>query len=571
MDWIPYSFHPWLLRCSNAAFDRLLERYPPALKPIYLRILRDQFVIASYGAVGLASVFGLVAVWVSTLLGMAFVAPHRNRAIPSLGRVLRRAIFVWLVTQFGRAFGSFGHIVVRLARFLLRIGSSLPSMLTIALGFTLLPIYGSVVTAPARAAPSYPVVAATPIGQAVTPVPTNQEPTNWPAPTRRPQQRVEPSTAAAQSASTPLLPITQEPTAAPAAQATLVEPQNPAAVASTTAPSAERTPQAPPIVAAPGPQPGEPWQAPTAEIATPISRPIEPPSTTPTLAPAAVTPHPDEQATLTPTATVLLPGATPVGPTMTPTPTSTLPVATPTATPTSTPTSTLPVATPTSTRSPTSTSTPVPDCAGYAQAIYARVGVHQAEQSLCAPDGRVAEVGMQASSVLVLDMGVGAEISDGEGGDFYFYEYKNGPGILLDQMAIAVAPDDGTGRPGPFTTVFVWGDGDPTNNGSLPSIFTEERVEERIAATLLHNGTGIGVDIGRGDGVAYRFVRLTTYPEDAAPGRGKGVEVDAVERSSFRMPSFEPTSTPVPPAAETLLTAKPLGSPSPTPTSTVAQ
>lgn len=175
---------------------------------------------------------------------------------------------------------------------------------------------------------------------------------------------------------------------------------------------------------------------------------------------------------------------------------------------------------------------------------------------------------MQKDAALILDMGAGNELSDGEGGDLIFYEYGNGPGILLDRVAIAVAADDGMGNPGPFITVFVWGDGDRTNNGSLPPGFAEEREEEPIAANLLINGTGIGIDIGHNDGRLYRFVRLTTYPETWAPGRHKAVEVDAIERARIAMPQYGGDYLPVPATTTPTAATEPTASPSATPTRT---
>jgi hypothetical protein len=183
---------------------------------------------------------------------------------------------------------------------------------------------------------------------------------------------------------------------------------------------------------------------------------------------------------------------------------------------------------------------------------------------------------MTDNSFIKLDMGQGNEIIDGPHNDFVFYEYANGPGILLDHVAIAVAADDGTGNPGPFKTVFVWGDDDPSNNGSLLPGFKRERSEEPIAATKLINGTGIAIDIGHGDGRAYRFIRLTTYPETAAPGRDKGVEVDAVERIFAPQPppdAERPGATPSPipttgGEASTTPTALPVGDVVPVPTAT---
>jgi hypothetical protein len=154
-----------------------------------------------------------------------------------------------------------------------------------------------------------------------------------------------------------------------------------------------------------------------------------------------------------------------------------------------------------------------------------------AEQaSLCQPDGIVAEVGFESNSELILDMGEGNEIIDAEGTDLYYFEYPNGPGIYLDFTEVAVAVDNGHGQPGNFTVIFVWGDENSTNNGTVPPKYLPEISERPIVAADLYNGTGIGIDIGQNDGTHYRFVRARTYPTDAAPGEGLGAEVDAIER-----------------------------------------
>jgi hypothetical protein len=191
-------------------------------------------------------------------------------------------------------------------------------------------------------------------------------------------------------------------------------------------------------------------------------------------------------------------------------------------------------------------------------------GVQDAVESLCRPDSKVAEIGLESNSELVLDMGFGNDIVDAEGGDFYFYEFPNGPGIYLDQTEIAVAPDDGSGQPGSFTVVFVWGDDDQSNNGTVLPKYLPELPNRPIQASDLYNGTGIGIDIGRGDGVRYRFIRFRTYPPSATPSENEVVQVDAVERVSFNM-TPTPTLSPMPTPS---LTSEPTYTPTPTDTTT---
>jgi transcriptional regulator with XRE-family HTH domain len=233
----------------------------------------------------------------------------------------------------------------------------------------------------------------------------------------------------------------------------------------------------------------------------------------------------------------------------------------PTETPTLTPT---PTPTPTATPTPT----PVPPCAGFAQYIVKAYGVQDAVSSLYQPDGGVAEIGLESNSELVLDMGVGNEIVDDEGGDLYFYEWPNGPGIYLDNTEVAVAPDDGNGQPGNFTVVFVWGDDDRSNNGTILPKYLPEIPNRAILASDLYKGTGIGIDIRRNDEARYRFVRFRTYPPSARPDENEFVQVDAVERASFDMlptPTAEPTEEPTEGPTEEPM-AEPTGEPTVEPT-----
>jgi len=183
--------------------------------------------------------------------------------------------------------------------------------------------------------------------------------------------------------------------------------------------------------------------------------------------------------------------------------------------------------------------------AGFAQYIVKASGVQNAFEGLYQPDGEVAEIGLGSNSEVILDMGVGSEIVDAEGSDFYFYESPEGPGIYLDHTEVAVAPDDGGGQPGNFTVVFVWGDDNPSNNGTISPKYLPEVPNRPILASDLHKGTGVSIDIGRGDGAHYRFIRVGTYPSSAVPNAGERAQVDAIERASFDIiPTLTPTLTP---------------------------
>jgi hypothetical protein len=173
----------------------------------------------------------------------------------------------------------------------------------------------------------------------------------------------------------------------------------------------------------------------------------------------------------------------------------------------------------------------VPPCEGFAQYVVNAYGVQNEFDSLCQPNGRVAEIGLESNSELVLDMGARNEIVDQNGSDFYFYEFPNEPGIHLDHIEIAVAPDDGSGQPGDYTIVFVWGDDNPSNNGTILPKYLPEIPNRRILASDLYMGTGIGIDIGRNDGLLYRFIRIRTYPASTVPSDGERAQVDAIQRA----------------------------------------
>ncbi len=172
----------------------------------------------------------------------------------------------------------------------------------------------------------------------------------------------------------------------------------------------------------------------------------------------------------------------------------------------------------------------------YAHSVVQATGTENASYAIGSPDGAYASVGLEANSVLTLDMGQDTPIVTGPGVDFYYYERPYDPGIWLDAMQISVAQDDGSGSPDPnsFEVVFVWGDDDPTNNGSIPPGYFEDGEEEPnipIESAALYNETAIGIDIGGDERTAYRYVRIQTYPPDAPASDPELLtEVDAVER-----------------------------------------
>lgn len=202
----------------------------------------------------------------------------------------------------------------------------------------------------------------------------------------------------------------------------------------------------------------------------------------------------------------------------------------------------------------------MPSCSPYAQTVTEEEGVKDGEDALCAPDNRYAELGLASHSELVLDMGHNNEIVDGPGVDLYFYEYLNGERVYLDWVEISIAPEDEDGKPGTYTPVFIWGDGDPLNNGVL-SADIPELPNEPIPEEQLHQQSGIGIDIenapGEIDGTQFRFVRIRTVPDDATPEESDRPQIDAIENVHVAPPSPTITLTPTATLTATVTTITP--------------
>jgi hypothetical protein len=178
--------------------------------------------------------------------------------------------------------------------------------------------------------------------------------------------------------------------------------------------------------------------------------------------------------------------------------------------------------------------------------------------ALCKPDNKHAVV--KPRSELVLDMSSDNPIVDDSGYDFFFYESKTKDGIELDPISIAVAVDDGSGHPGIFKQVFVWGDQIHSNNGNIPDTHWLNGIEmpnEKIPSSDLYQNAAIAIDIGVNDSQAYRFVQILSYSGD--DDSEKYAQVDAIEaarrddtdRTATPTTSIvpSPSATPMPPTA----------------------
>lgn len=279
-------------------------------------------------------------------------------------------------------------------------------------------------------------------------------------------------------------------------------------------------------------------QQPTPVIVTATPAPTATPTATPSPTPSptsTVTPSPTPSVTPTPEDT-----ETPITPSPTPTPSST-PTLTPSPTGTATAT---PSVTPTEA---TATPTLAPVCPFYAQYIVYAYGVDDFEYSLCEPDGKTADVGVKKSSLLILDMGADYQIVDGPGIDFYYHEWLNTDSnpvtVYMDWVEVAVAPEPVEGVDGPFdadyVTVLIWGDDDPTNNGTLAG-YENEAANQFIHPDDLIHESGIGIDIGADDGTLYRYIRIQSHPPAIKPGQGDRAQLDAIEAVNVGRPEASP-------------------------------
>jgi competence ComEA-like helix-hairpin-helix protein len=214
------------------------------------------------------------------------------------------------------------------------------------------------------------------------------------------------------------------------------------------------------------------------------------------------------------------------------------------------------------------TPTSMPRCPPYAGKLLKEVGVHDGHKALCAPGQGQEYAIIKATpySALVLDMQRGNEIVDGPGVDLYYYERQDGPGIYLNNVEVAVAAENNQGGHGTFEPIFIWGDGDPNNNGEIPPEIPEGP-DQPITSTYLQNGWGIPIDLAKvitaSETTLYRFVRFRTWPPDVAHDKTDDcAEVDAVER-------VHPPPTPTATLTHTLTpTATATHTPTPTATAT---
>ena len=222
----------------------------------------------------------------------------------------------------------------------------------------------------------------------------------------------------------------------------------------------------------------------------------------------------------------------------------------------------------------------------YAQEVYDENKVEHSRYSLCTPDDKRAIVSTDESAFLIVDMGPESPIITGTGWDLLLYEWPNPKAnndILLDWVVVEVAPDSGNGQPAEYVTVFVWGDDNVENNGSLRDYqeYNNEDPEHRIKRKDLIDDRAIGIDIGGDDGLEYRFVRVSSYqgdPQALAEIDDPEPEIDAIARVFGATTPITPTPTEdaavtsVPTTTEEPTTAYPvpIGTPTEAPVATTA-
>jgi hypothetical protein len=201
----------------------------------------------------------------------------------------------------------------------------------------------------------------------------------------------------------------------------------------------------------------------------------------------------------------------------------------------------------------------------FAKRVYQKVGVNDPDHHALCFDNAWVNIGVTPNSALVLDMGSDTPIIDGPGVDAYYYERKldDKDGIYLDHVIVSVASDNGSGQPGDYIPILIWGDNDTSNNGPSLEGYTDEEGEFFVEDPQLHNGSGIKLDIGEDNYIQYRFIRFQTLPVEASPRPERRVQVDAVERVAHAVPT--PTATTTPTATATA-TATATETPTNTPT-----
>jgi hypothetical protein len=177
---------------------------------------------------------------------------------------------------------------------------------------------------------------------------------------------------------------------------------------------------------------------------------------------------------------------------------------------------------PTGSRPDAFTVTMAADCSG---------PVANCSEATGAPDGNVAEI--NEGGYLTITFPAGEGIKDGPGADFVYFEWPNGPGILMDWVIVEISDDAAT-----WHTVLNWGDNITDTNTNLAD-FTAggEQDNELIPSTDLYWGgppltvnTGITIDIHTPTfdptpGTEYRFIRFS-----CPSGGGDPAQVDAVLR-----------------------------------------
>jgi hypothetical protein len=141
------------------------------------------------------------------------------------------------------------------------------------------------------------------------------------------------------------------------------------------------------------------------------------------------------------------------------------------------------------------------------------------------PDGTWLEL---CSTPLIIDLG-GHPINVPGSSLIYYERYFAGlpPGVHMDPLMVEVCTDLACSS---AYQVFLWGDGNSGNNGSIPAAYyPPETAALFIPATDMYNNSGIMISMGGVPNGVYQFVRVSAPPSsDCGSDSSHNVQIDAL-------------------------------------------
>lgn len=182
---------------------------------------------------------------------------------------------------------------------------------------------------------------------------------------------------------------------------------------------------------------------------------------------------------------------------------------------------------------PEDTHTPTPTATSTATATATATKVPPNNVNIGAPDNNIEDIAGGGELIIDLEDLTGSPLdtSTPDGAyDLVFYEYEFSPGIVqFDHVVLQV----GTGPSGScgsstWTTVFYWGDSDPTNNGHIGGMYGPTEVDNQTMFTsdlYLGSTTGIAIDTDAlGASGIYPCLRVYS----PISGSGDSAQIDAI-------------------------------------------